>query len=276
MWWGLSLDTWNNLIVIFLVSGAFLGVLGGGATYIAFQLQKQEAADATAALERYKAVVSGEIAGADEKIRSARNDAELKIAEAKRDAARANESAEELRHKNLVLHKEVAPRHVYPAQQKVIVEALAAHAKSPGIVWIASLMDEEAAHFAFEIDDTLKDAGVSTGWQTKWIDKELSGYFLLFPSPLEQIGVTVWEPDSKFLREAFRKAGYSFCEYTGPMPSQFKPPIIFVGKKPAPFIGLPLTKATRKVEEEDAALGALSPEKLEGLMKVQPVCPKKF
>ena len=65
MWWGLSLDVWNNLIVWFgLLSGGFV-LLTGGATYVAFQLQKQESQDATADLTRYKADADVKISSAN-------------------------------------------------------------------------------------------------------------------------------------------------------------------------------------------------------------------
>src|SRR5690349_2390753 len=79
MWWGLSLDSWNNLIVVFLSIGAAAAVAVGITTYIAFQLQKQEAAEAKDEFDRYKV------------------DADKKIAEAHARAAEANRIAEEER-----------------------------------------------------------------------------------------------------------------------------------------------------------------------------------
>ena len=82
MVWGLSLDGWNNLIVAFLVAVGIFGVFGAGATYIAFQLQKQEAINAVNTLAQYQVVASVKIAEAH-----AAGEA------AKADAARANEAA---------------------------------------------------------------------------------------------------------------------------------------------------------------------------------------
>ena len=59
--WGLSLDFWNNLIVGFLALGAFAAAVVGVATYVAFQLQKQEARAANEALERYKIGVAAQV-----------------------------------------------------------------------------------------------------------------------------------------------------------------------------------------------------------------------
>jgi hypothetical protein len=71
MWWGLGLDTWNNLIVGFLAAGAACAVAGGWATYVAFQLQKQEAEAASASLERYKADAGIAISAANERAKAA-------------------------------------------------------------------------------------------------------------------------------------------------------------------------------------------------------------
>ena len=54
MLWSLGVEGWNNLIVGFGVASGVFVVLTGAATYIAFGLQKQEAVDASQALERYK------------------------------------------------------------------------------------------------------------------------------------------------------------------------------------------------------------------------------
>ena len=57
---GLSLDSWNNVIVGFLAIGASAAVIVGVATYVVFQLQKQEAKDASDALDRYKVSVAAQ------------------------------------------------------------------------------------------------------------------------------------------------------------------------------------------------------------------------
>ena len=50
--WGFDLDSWDNIIVGFLTIGAAAALIVGVATYISFQLQKQETRDANDALER--------------------------------------------------------------------------------------------------------------------------------------------------------------------------------------------------------------------------------
>jgi hypothetical protein len=60
----LSLDSWNNIIVGFLALGALAAVTVGIATYVVFQLQKQETEDANEALERYKLGVAAQVAEA--------------------------------------------------------------------------------------------------------------------------------------------------------------------------------------------------------------------
>jgi hypothetical protein len=62
---GLSLDSWNSAIVVFGLLVGFFSLLAGGATYIAFQLQKQEAKAAQDDLERYKADAGTAISSAN-------------------------------------------------------------------------------------------------------------------------------------------------------------------------------------------------------------------
>jgi hypothetical protein len=62
---GLGLDSWNNIIVwLVALAGAF-ALLAAIATYVAFQLQKQEAHDSADAFARYKVETGGRIAEAD-------------------------------------------------------------------------------------------------------------------------------------------------------------------------------------------------------------------
>lgn len=52
---GLSLDTWNNIMLSFLGVAAVAAAVVGISTYAAVQLAKLEAKDASDALDRYKA-----------------------------------------------------------------------------------------------------------------------------------------------------------------------------------------------------------------------------
>jgi hypothetical protein len=74
---GMGLDSWNNAIVILAGFAGIFAVLAAIATYIAFQLQKQEATTAADALARYKLETGQRIAEADARTK----EAELKLAQ---------------------------------------------------------------------------------------------------------------------------------------------------------------------------------------------------
>jgi len=61
---GLGLDSWNNAIVVLAALAGGFAVLAALATYIAFQLQKQEARDSADALVKYKLATDARIAEA--------------------------------------------------------------------------------------------------------------------------------------------------------------------------------------------------------------------
>lgn len=98
--WGLSLDSWNNFIVGFLSLGALAAAIVGVATYVAFQIQKQEARDASAALERYKIGVAAQVADAKkEGIEAGKTagDALVRAAALEKEAAEARLATEKLK-----------------------------------------------------------------------------------------------------------------------------------------------------------------------------------
>jgi hypothetical protein len=160
MWWGLSLDSWNNLIVACgAFSGAFV-LLTGAATYVAFQLQKQEARDAHDALERYKLTVAAQVADAKkEGIEAGKvaGDATVKAAEANRAAAEANERAAKA---ELELAKYRAGRSITSAQHEILVEWLK---KSPKgrVVVKPNFLAGEPTRFANQISGAFNEAGFS-------------------------------------------------------------------------------------------------------------------
>ena len=71
MWWGLGVNSWNDLIVLFVVIGGGFAVLAAGSIYVAFQLQKQVTADGAVALERFKAQAGRDIANANARAKEA-------------------------------------------------------------------------------------------------------------------------------------------------------------------------------------------------------------
>lgn len=80
---GFALDSWNNIMVLFLGLGVLSAGIVGVSQYVIIQLQKLEARDAAADFERYKLDVGQKIA-----------DANTAGETAKADAAEANKKAE--------------------------------------------------------------------------------------------------------------------------------------------------------------------------------------
>ncbi len=153
MWWGLSLDSWNNLIVAFgVLSGAFV-LLTGGATYIAFELQKQEAIDANVALERYELGVAAKVADAESKgieAGKAAGGALLRAAEANERATKAE----------LELAKYRAGRSVTPEQHRILVSWLTRSPKGRVVVK-PNFLNGEATRFANQISSAFNESGFS-------------------------------------------------------------------------------------------------------------------
>jgi hypothetical protein len=102
---GLALDSWNNLIVWLAGFAGGFAVLAAIATFIAFQLQKQEATDAANALSRYKIETGERIAEAD-----------ARASEANARGADANQKAEQERIERLKLEAKFAPRFLNDAE----------------------------------------------------------------------------------------------------------------------------------------------------------------
>jgi len=149
---GLDIEIWNNLIVVFGFVGAAFTIFAGGATYIAYQLQKMEAADASSALEKYKLETAGKVADAKaEGIRAgkAASEAQLKASEANERAAKAE----------LELAKYRAQRGLSPEAQKLVAAALKQFA---GIKFDAALPmgDTETARLLATLEDALQAAGL--------------------------------------------------------------------------------------------------------------------
>jgi hypothetical protein len=111
---GMGLDSWNNAIVVLAGLAGGFAVLAAIATYIAFQLQKQEAADAADALSRYKIETGGRIAEAD-----------ARASEANARAAEATQKAEQERIERLKLEAKFAPRFLKDAEVQQFAAAVA-------------------------------------------------------------------------------------------------------------------------------------------------------
>lgn len=138
--WGLDLETWNNIIVGFLALGAISAVIVGVATYVSFQLQKQETASAQTALAKYQLETAGKVADATTagiaagkaagNAQAAADDAHVKlkqaeatIAQANARAAEANQTAETERLERLKLEARLAPRGLSAVQAARLTDA---------------------------------------------------------------------------------------------------------------------------------------------------------
>src|SRR5579859_3065582 len=65
MLWGLSLNGWDTLIPFLFAISATFAILGGGATYVALKLHKQEAVNLKSDLERYQLRVDKRVNAAE-------------------------------------------------------------------------------------------------------------------------------------------------------------------------------------------------------------------
>jgi hypothetical protein len=133
---GMGLDTWNTLTVVFLGLAAVAAVALGIAQWTVIKLQKEEARIASTALEKYKEATS------------------LKIAEADAAAKNAGERTEDLRHANLALEAQIAPRRLNSVPIGEVIEPLVPFAGKK--VRLASYaLDTEGAVLALRIKEAL-------------------------------------------------------------------------------------------------------------------------
>lgn len=161
--WGLSLDSWNNVIVAFLSVGAAAAVIVGIATYIAFQLQKQESQDAHDELERYKLGVAAQVADAKREgieAGKAAGDALLRAAALEKEAA-------ELKARNLVLEEKIQPRRISVQKSKEMSSILSS-IKGIAIVVASRLLDPEGKDFGDDLELAFKNAGWPTARYVNW------------------------------------------------------------------------------------------------------------
>ena len=137
---GVGLDSWNNFIVALAALTGIFGLLTAIATYIAFQLQKQEALESANTFARYKLETGERIAEAD---------------------ARALEAQAQLA-------KFKSPRNMTSVQQSRLVEKLTRF-KGTRFDMAVVVGDPEAALFLGEISKTLQLAS----WE--WVEFAHSG-----------------------------------------------------------------------------------------------------
>jgi hypothetical protein len=205
MFWGLSVDTWNNLIVGFgVLSGAFV-LLTGAATYIAFQLQKAEAADAADSFNRYKLATEKQISD-------------------------ANESAEKARLEQERLKQLVSWRTLDAANVSALVAELSKGSGEVDIGFIPS--DPESKYFALKVLGDAFIAANNSGTVPKW-----HVYLRAWQSDGMIFGIAIPGPENdqvELMRRAFSAAHIEFS--SGDLPEETPPIPIGAGLKytPAP------------------------------------------
>jgi len=192
---GLGLDSWNDLVVVFLAIGAIAAIIVGISTYAVIRLQKAEAKDASDAFELYKLGVAAQVADANrEGIEAGKTagDALVRAAELEREAANARLETEKIR-------KAVAWR-VIPQEEILKLEQVLA--TKPGSVNLRYTDgDPEALFLAVQISQILLKA--------KW--RIAPG--ALKPSNTLVFGISLPDAngvDALALREAFSSAKIPF------------------------------------------------------------------
>jgi hypothetical protein len=225
--WGLSLDAWNNIIVAFLGVTAAAALVVVVATYIAFQLQKLEAKQASDALERYKIGVAAQVADAKrEGIEAGKTagDAMLRAAGLEKEAADARLQTERLK-------AQLAWRTLSADEAAALKAALAKHPGSVNLRYMDG--DPEALFFAIQISRLLGE--------TQWAIAPGA----VKPANTIVFGISLPDsegPDAVALREAFSAAHLPFG--TDPLPqagASFNvstidgAPILMVGSKQPVF-----------------------------------------
>ncbi len=158
---GLRLDTWNSLTLLFLGFAAFAAVALVVSQWAVIRLQKEDARAAAEALEKYKAGVATEVAALNSETARANE----RAAEANRIGAAANERAATLERDAEVarleqerLRKQLAWRRLTEDQMKILVVGLAGTTDRVTLEHLAT--DPEATQFAADIEAAFRGANI--------------------------------------------------------------------------------------------------------------------
>ena len=149
---GLGLDSWNNLVVVFLAIGAIAAVFVGISTYVVVQLQRAEAKDATDAFELYKLGVAAQVADAKKEgieAGKAAGDALVRAAELEKEAANAKLETEKIK-------SVVAWRVLTPEESLKLEQVLSTKPGSVNLRYTDG--DPEALFLAIQISEILTKA----------------------------------------------------------------------------------------------------------------------
>lgn len=198
---GLSLDTWNNIMVVFLGLGALAALIVVVSTFIIIRLQKLEAVDANLALEQYKLGVAAQVAAANEagiEAGKMAGNAVLRAAELEKEAANARLETEKIK-------EVVAWRALPPTVASELEKTLSAKPGSVNLRYTDG--DPEALFLAIQISQILTQAH----WKfAPGAVKPANAIVFGFVLP-DANGV-----DAQTLREAFSAAKVPFTR--GPLP----------------------------------------------------------
>ena len=223
----LSLDSWNNVIVGFLALGAFSAVIVGIATYVAFQLQKQETKDVNEALERYKIGVAAQVADAKkEGIEAGKTagDALVRAAALEKEAAEARLATEKLK-------AQLSWRTLSKETGEILEAELRKHAGKVNLRYTDG--DPEALFLAIQLSQALGKAQWAIAPGAIKLANAISFGISLPDSEGD---------DARSLRDAFRAAAIPFStEPLPPMGAGFSmstiagAPTLMVGSKSPPL-----------------------------------------
>jgi hypothetical protein len=207
--WRLTLDSWNNLIVAFGVLSGLFVLLTGGATYMAFQLQKREVA---AANERFSAnEASTERAKADAEI-------------AKEGAAKATERAAKA---ELTLEEYRAGRSL-TGEQKKNLESVLRSAPKGRVIIKPNFLSPEPTRYANALAAIFNMAGFSDVG-----DKPLSITSTNLPGIFVVIRDRKHVPQQfNAIVEAFTAAKIPFSAHEEPYVPDLDTVVILVGERP--------------------------------------------
>jgi hypothetical protein len=169
---GLSLDNWNNLLVVSLSITGIAASIVAAATWVTISLSKSEAEQAKQELESYKITVEGKVADAKrEGIQAGKmaGDAILRAAELEKQAA-------ELKAANLALEAKIQPRRLSSDKAEAIANILSS-IPPLAITIVSRMTDIEGKDFADDLALAFNKAKWNTSRIEMWTGAE-KGVFI--------------------------------------------------------------------------------------------------
>lgn len=166
---GLSLDTWNNIMLVSLGFAALSALAVGISTYAVIKLQKIEATESARNFDIYKTGVASEVAEAKEGAERAKREAAAlsletartaqKTADLAIEASAQRERAAKAESELLALKERLAPRAFTPRARAALVANLTSGPKLPVNMRVPVTAGSEAHEYAHTLRSILSDAG---------------------------------------------------------------------------------------------------------------------